>query len=342
MHNESKLRINRRLLGHVAARTAELPLENHIEDPRTENVRWRLRTVLVAAITGIVAGCKGFGELEQLTANLGEGAQRALGLRGRLPDTTGRDICTRINPHHVRKVIYSQIRTAHRRKQLEHDLPVRALAMDGKVESTTYYDWPDSKEKFGQVDTNGRCLVRAVTATLVSVPARPCLDACPIRPETNEMGMFIEALDDLLAAYGKLLFDLVMYDAGACGLENANAIIARDLDYVFCLTKGQPTLLEDAQKFLGHKTAAEAHATSTDLDGGRIVVRRMWRTNKMAGWLDWKHLNTVIRLECTVTDKITLAETIENRYYISSLELDHMPPDHWLTLIRRRWSPLFS
>lgn len=152
------------------------------------------------------------------------------------------------------------------------------------------------------------------------------------------MGMFIEALDQVLTAYGRSLFDLVMYDSGACSLENANAIKARDLDYVFILDAFQRTLYEDAGKMLGRKTVSEALATSTDLDGGDIVQRHIWLTEKMAGWLDWKHLKTVIRVQSTRTDKQTGAQTVENRYYLCSLAMDAMTADQWLTLIRRRWS----
>lgn len=338
MQDESKMRMNRRVLGQVAARTAELPMEKYIDDPRTDNVQRSLRSVVVPVLAGIIAGCKGFGELEQLTDNLGKGALRALGLRGRLPDTTARDLCGRLNPHDVEALLYSQIRTAHRRKQLVHDLPVRALLMDGKATSTTFFDLPDAKEKFGQENSAGRSLVRTVTCCLGSVAARPCIAAVPIRPETNEMGMFIEALDEVLTAYGRSLFDLVMYDSGACSLENANAIKARDLDYVFILDAFQRTLYEDAGKMLGRKTVVEALATSTDLDGGDIVQRHIWMTPKMEGWLDWKHLKTVIRVQSTRTDKQTGAQTVENRYYLCSLAMDAMTPDQWLTLIRRRWS----
>lgn len=181
MQNESKLRMNRRLLGQVAARTAELPLEKYIGDPRAGPIERSLRSILVPVITGIVSGCKGFGELEQLTANLGDGALRALGLRGRLPDTTTRDLCCRLNPHDIEALLYSQVRTALRRKQLVHDLPVRALLMDGKTTSTTFFDLPEATEKFGQQNSEGRSLVRTVTCCLGSV-CGATLHCCSANP----------------------------------------------------------------------------------------------------------------------------------------------------------------
>ncbi len=79
-------------------------------------------------------------------------------------------------------------------------------------------------------------------------------------------------------------------------------------------------------------------SVSQDLDGSEVVVRYLCRTNLLAGWLDWTGLRTVIRIHCTRTDKTTGEVKTEDRYYISSLEADHLTPDQWQTLIRRRWS----
>jgi len=49
-----------------------------------------------------------------------------------------------------------------------------------------------------------------VTSCLISSPACPAIDAYPIPPATNEMGIFPKALDALLEAYGSL--DLVVDD----------------------------------------------------------------------------------------------------------------------------------
>lgn len=213
-----------------------------------------------------------------------------------------------------------------------------AVAVDDKYMTTLIFDPPDAKVKYGQVNSTGLCKVGTLTACLVSTPCRACLDAYPIPPATNEMGTYVDAVDALLGAYGRTLFDVVMFDAGACSLANATATVERGLDYVFCLRDNQSELLKEAERVLACRKLDTADAVSCDLDGDEVVIRRLWRTSSLAGWLDWTHLRTVLRLHTTRTDKTTGEAKTENRYYISSLAMDRLTAEQWQELIRRRWS----
>ena len=97
-------------------------------------------------------------------------------------------------------------------------------------------------------------------------------------------------------------------------------------------------LMKEAERVLAWRKPTTAEAVSSDLDGNEVVVRRLWRTSSLAGWLAWTHLRTVVRVHTTRTDKTTGVVRTENRYYISSLAMDHMDAELWQTLIRRRWS----
>jgi hypothetical protein len=336
MQQETTLRLTRRGIGHVSARLDELHLDD-VVDPRKGKATWKIRTLLTAATVGMAAGCKGLGDVETLTTWLGVGARKRLRLWRRVPDTTLRDLLMALRPGEVRKLIRQAITIAHRRKQLQHDLPLRAVSMDGKGTSSWLFDKPNAKEKYGQIQ-DCRTVIRTITSCLVSVPGRPCLDAHPIPPETNEMGAFQDALDALLSAYRRTLFDVVMYDSGACSLENASYIKDKGLDYVLCLTLNQPTLLIEAERLLDGLPLEQCVAQTVDLDGSDVVTRRLFVTDKLAGWLDWSHLRTVIRLHCHRVDKVTGEVKTENRHYLSSLAMDRLTPDQWLTLVRRRWS----
>jgi len=126
-------------------------------------------------------------------------------------------------------------------------------------------------------------IVRSITATLTSSPARPIIDVTPVLAFTNEMGTFETALDSLCDAY-RGLFQLVTYDAGACSADNAAVVRARDLHYLFGLTAAQPTLFEEAKRWLGSRRAADADVRSstppllkTTIPGSRATpVRRSW------------------------------------------------------------------
>ncbi|MBM4344211.1 MAG: hypothetical protein FJ100_12655 [Deltaproteobacteria bacterium] len=88
---------------------------------------------------------------------------------------------------------------------------------------------------------------------------------------------------------------------------------------MFSLDGNQPTLLAEATRLLASKAPDTAQAKTTDLVGSVVVERYVWITNKMTGYLDWKHLRTVV-LVCNVrTDKTTGKRVVENHYYLSSL-----------------------
>jgi hypothetical protein len=329
--------LTRRHVGHLAARLDELPL-HEVGDARTGRIKHSAQTLLKATLTGLAAGCKGLAELEQLLADLATGARRALRLRGRVPDTTMRDFLVRLDPGDLRRLLHVVVRRAHRRKQLVHDLPVRAVSFDGKATATWLFDPPDAATKYGQRQ-DSVSVVRTVTSCLVSTPARPCLDAFPIPPETNEMGVFPAAFQAVLDAYGDDFFDVAMYDSGATSLANATLVRERGKHYVLSLTDNQPTLLAEAQRLLGGLHDGTAEATSTDLDGSDIVTRTLWTTSKMAGWLDWEHLRTVVRIRSVRVDRWTgQTRSVEDRYYLASLEHTALAGDQWLTLLRRRWA----
>ena len=191
------------------------------------------------------------------------------------------------------------MRKAHGRKALEPDeLPFGVVSLDGKGFSV-----PSSDDWYAQRQTQGEDqpligIVRTVTGTLTSSAAKPIIDVTPIQAHTNEMGVFELALDSLCKAYRGLdLFQLVTYDAGACSAHNATLVRARDLHYLFGLTAGQPTLLQDAKHWLGSRAAAEADAVSDDLVRGHRVARRLF-IGQVTVLLDgWEHLRTVLRIQ---------------------------------------------
>jgi hypothetical protein len=336
MESNVNIRETRRTVGHIAARLAEIGLDE-VADPRVGKVKWKLREVLTACLVGMAAGCRGLGEVEEVTATLGRGARKHLQLWRRLPDTTARDLLCKLDPNQLRMRLHASVRIAKRRKQLPLELPISAVSMDGKGTSTWLFDPTDAHDKYGQLQGE-RATVRTVTSCWVSVPGRPCLDAYPIPPATNEMGVFVEALDALRAAYPGLA-ELIMYDAGACSLENASAIIERDLDYLMCLTAGQPMLRAEGERLLANKPDDKCDGCSVDIDGSDVVERRLFfAALPQCGWLDWTHLRSIVRIHVTRTDKTTHVQSTENRYYISSLPHDRLMPDQWLALIRRRWS----
>ena len=97
-------------------------------------------------------------------------------------------------------------------------------------------------------------------------------------------------------------------------------------------------MLEEAQRLLGRLESAEAAAESVDLSGGKIITRRLWLTDVIAGFHDWEHLEVAVRVQTFTEHKNTGEVSVEDCDYISSLPVDALTADQWLQMIRRRWA----
>jgi hypothetical protein len=249
-----------------------------------------------------------------------------------------RNVLSSIEPDEVRKPLRALVRRAQRRKALEPDeLPFGVASMDGKFFSIrSSDDWYAQRQ--AQDDGHVVGLVRTVTVTLTSSAARPIIDVVPIPAPTNEMGIFETALSSVLKAYASLeLFQLITYDAGACSAHNATVVRQHGLHYLFGLTAAQPTLFEEAVRWLGPRAIEMADAASEDFERGRRVVRRLYLGEVTAELDGWAHLRTVVRIETEIFDSAGNTISRENRYFISSLPRCRLTAQHWLLVARRHW-----
>lgn len=231
------------------------------------------------------------------------------------------------------------VRAAHRRKALStaQGLPFGMVSLDGKGTAV-----PSSDDFYAQRQSNEAGVltgvVRTVTATLTSHPARPCIDVATIPASTNEMGTFEAALRGLVAAYDGIdLFRLVSYDAGACSLDNAGLVRQLGLHYLFGLKSSQPTLWREANLVLGRLGPDDAAAVTEDLEHGCRVIRRVYLTPVIDGFGDWTHLRTVLRVECVTLDGHDTVLSRDSRYFLSSLPLSRLAAAQWLLAARRHW-----
>ena len=330
-------RLKRRIVGVLSKRLREAGLDD-VEDPRDQRGRrWKLGTLLGAAVLGLVAGCKSLLEVEALTEDLSPAARQRFGLERRVPDTTLHNLLWQLQPPQVLPVMHRVVRAAHRRHALDSDeLPFGVVSLDGKNTAV-----PTCDDYYAQRQTHeqGHCLgmVRTISAVLVSCPARPYLHVTPVPASTNEMGIFTRAFDELMSVYRRAdLFRLVVYDAGACSKDNAAHVRDHGLHYVFGLEGTQPTLLDEAQRLLAERTAEQCDACTEDLDHGTII-RRVYLSEIGSGYDGWESLRTVVRVQTETRDAAGRVIKCEERYFISSLPLRRLTPAQWLLLIRRHW-----
>ena len=331
-------RMNRRMAGLLGARLPEPGLEQVPDPRRRRGRRWSLVTILRTCLAAMAAGCRNLAESEALTDEMSVVMRGKLGIVRRVPDTTMRSVLVRIRPSELRKCLRRQTKRAYRRKALAPvGLPFGVVAIDGK--STSIEAW-DHLYAQRHEDANGRrvCgLVRTLTCSLVSSRAKVCIDAVPIPPATNEMGQFREAFRGLVRAYGRSLFRLVSTDAGMCSLDNAQEVKDGGKEYLFCIKGDQPTLLAEAKRLLACEE--DSLCETVDVNGKYTVTRRLYRTQEMAGYLNWRHLRTVLRVESSKREIETGREVEhENRYFICSLEGNELRDEQWLYLVRQHWA----
>ncbi|MDP6410246.1 MAG: ISAs1 family transposase [Planctomycetota bacterium] len=308
------------------------PQFERVKDPRRRRPRrgWRLHTILQTVLAAMAVGARSLADVEALTREMSRAARKALGIPRRLPDTTARDLLLALVPLELRHALHRQVRAAHRRRALEPDgLPWGVVSLDGK--GTTIDAWhPDCAQRQGQ-----RGVLRTITAVLVSSSVRVCIDAIPIPAATNEMGHYDTALTQLVDTYASIdLFRIVMYDAGACSEANARQTRALGPHYVMVLNEGQPTLQAEARRVL---SSADVHAANTVVEDNNVRYT-LWSTEKLAGWMDWDHLRTVVRIRRDVLHRDGSLKSTGERYFVASLRKTALTPRQWVTLLRRRWA----
>lgn len=331
--------LTRRMIGVLAARLPEARLDQ-VNDPRSlRGRRWPLAILLRAVLVAMVAGCKSLALAEALTAEMSRPLRKRLGIARRIADTTMRDALCALDPAELRAPLHALVRAAHRRKALEPDkLPFGVVALDGK--STALPSCDDEYAQRQSQDEGGLIgVVRTTTCTLISSRAMPCIDAIPIPAATNEMGQFEASLRSLVHAYDGIdLFRMISYDAGACSEHNAGVVREIGLHYLLGLKSTQPTLLTEAQRLLADLPWHRADSSSEDTLGGpRTVVRRVYLTEEMAGFGDWTHLRTVLRIESETLDSRGQRLSHENRYFVASLPASRLTAAQWLLVVRLHW-----
>ena len=91
-------REQRRLLGVFSARLPEVGTRRVTDPRRAKSVRQPLGPMLDTILVAMAAGARSLADLERFTELLGPAARSTLGLRGRLPDTTVRNVLVELEP----------------------------------------------------------------------------------------------------------------------------------------------------------------------------------------------------------------------------------------------------
>jgi len=129
---------------------------------------------------------------------------------------------------------------------------------------------------------------------------------------------------------------IVTLDAMGCQKEIAAQIVDKKADYVLALKGNHATVHEEIQEFFtdavppcathaAHTVAANTMGffQTLEKDHGRIETRRYWQSSDIAWMQDkplWRNLRSIGMVESV--RRIKGENTLERRYYLSSLPLD--------------------
>ncbi len=152
--------------------------------------------------------------------------------------------------------------------------------------------------------------------------------------KSNEITAIPELLD-MLTLKGAI----VSIDAMGTQKEIARRIVEKGADYVLALKGNQTSLHEDAALFFADPVCAADCPASAETDAGHGRIEERSCRAAEASWLaerhpDWKDLRSIAAVTARRIDKKTGRESLETRYYITSLKPD---PKAILGATRAHW-----
>jgi len=298
--------------------------------------------LLKIVLLGILSGCKGLAEVEELSAELSRPVRKLLGIPRRIPDTTLRDFLLKLDPVILQNLLFvigfdAGVRKALRGRD-DVEIPFGVLSSDAKypsISDTTPSTYLQVHHNEG-VATHG--LIRTVTHCLVTAVGRPILGATPILGSTNEKGGFQKAFGDMVRFYGRR-FRLQMYDAGVPSSDNADAVKSAGKEYLFLIADPRWQMYQTIELLLKDKAPAfvdEEHVSDTKTIIRKLTLLPVKPTTRNI--LLWEHTRTIFRIDNEVHVAGTLTST-HTRYSVTSLEADELEPKQWLKLHVIRWDP---
>lgn len=307
-----------------------------LSDPRAQRGRrWKFSTLMDALLMGLLVNRSSLRGVETLTELSGNSVGKHFARR--VPDSTLYDLLSQLAPSELRLQLHSQIHTLSRSKSLEPvGLPCGVVAIDNKTIWTGKPDQASDPDCQVAHHEGGIAYaqLRVVRTVLTSAAGKPAIDQAVIRKETNEGGMFEEVFGSLIEEF-PTLFEICTMDAGFCSLFNADLVHKANKAYIFGLKGNQPDLYEEAQRVLGPLTRPQ-YSTDWECYQGKKIRYHLYRTTEMAGYLKWKHLEQIWRVEKEIVSADgSLA--VENRYYVTNLHQGRLKAEQIVKVVREHW-----
>ena len=300
-----------------------------LKDPRIErNKRHSLIDIMVLTVCAVVSGAQTWEEIQDYGEFKIDWLRRFIGLENGIPShDTIRRLFIRLDPGALQQCFLSWVESV--RKHTDGDV----VAIDGKTIRR-------SAEK-----AKSKLPIHLVSAWAAENGL--VLGQLATEEHSNEITA-IPALLDLLKVKGCI----VTIDAAGCQTAIAEKIRKqKKADYVLAVKGNQPNLEEQitdffsdmSEKELATAEWVEAHKT-VDKGHGRIEVREYFHSDEIDALPRVKEFHGaqsvgMVRAKRTIGEK----QTIQQRYYISSLPMDaeqfaHAVRTHWAIENTLHWT----
>jgi predicted transposase YbfD/YdcC len=274
-----------------------------IPDPRRQgqNLKHLLPDILVLGFCGVVAGCDDFVEIAAWSRLHQDFFRTFLHLPNGIPshDTFTR-VFALVDASALHGILLGWL---HQRR----GLPGELIHLDGKTLRHTGRD----KQNLGALQ------VVSAWASETGLT----LGQVAVAEQSNELTALPQLLE-LLDLHEKI----VTIDAAGCQKNIAGAIVEQGGDYVLAVKKNQPTLYADIDAALTTAVENESpqlrSSTTVEQGHGREERRTIWvlpAKGRLSSLGEWTGLLTLVLVLRVVKCLRTGVESIETRYYISSL-----------------------
>lgn len=292
-----------------------------LPDPRIERCkRHQLLDIISIGICAVICGADSYVEMEEFGRAKREWFETFLELENGVPShDTFRRVFGKLKPTEFQRCFLGWIESVQELTKGE------VIAIDGKALRGSF-------ER-----TTNTLALRMVSAWAT----RNSLVLGQVK--TAEKSNEITAIPRLLN-----LLDIegctVTIDAMGCQKEITRQIIEQKGDYCISLKGNQGILHEEVREYFAwararnFKELTYTSAEAVEKDHGRIEVRRCWSVEDV-DWLrdkeEWSGLRSICAVEAERSEVTTQKQSIETRYFISSLAGDAR---ELMSVVRKHWA----